>query len=214
MAASALIELYREAEPLQAPDPHTETPPQRSPQGSPLTIGRRRLLGLGLGAASVGLLPLPALASLPQTGDRSLAFFNTHTSETLKATYWRGGQADRGALKDIDFILRDFRSGDIHRIDVKLLDLLSELHRRSGAKQPFQIISGYRSPKTNAMLAAESKGVATHSMHIEGKAIDIRVADVDLRKLYKTAVTMKAGGVGIYPGSNFVHVDTGRVRYW
>lgn len=177
-------------------------------------MGRRKLLGLGIGAASVGLLPVPAFAALPQPSERALAFYNTHTHETLRATYWRGGQADAGALKDINFILRDFRSGDVHPIDTKLLDLLSELHRRTDSRQPFQIISGYRSPKTNAMLAAESNGVATHSMHLEGKAIDIRVADVNLRKLYNTAVAMRVGGVGIYPGSDFVHVDTGRVRYW
>jgi uncharacterized protein YcbK (DUF882 family) len=181
---------------------------------SSASLGRRKLLGLGLGAASLGLLPMPALATLPGDNDKSLAFFNTHTRETLRATYWRGGRADAGALKDINFILRDFRTGDIHPIDVKLLNLLAELHRRTGSKQAFQIISGYRSPKTNAMLAAESSGVATHSMHMDGKAIDIRLADVNLRTLYKNAVAMKVGGVGIYPGSDFVHVDTGRVRYW
>jgi uncharacterized protein YcbK (DUF882 family) len=99
-------------------------------------------------------------------------------------------------------------------MDVKLLDLLTELHRQTGSKQPFQIISGYRSPKTNASLAAESNGVAKHSMHLEGRAIDIRLADVNLRDLRNTAVAMKRGGVGIYPSSNFVHVDTGRVRTW
>ncbi|HEY4163778.1 MAG TPA: DUF882 domain-containing protein [Dongiaceae bacterium] len=177
-------------------------------------MGRRKLLGLGLGAASVGLLPMPALAALPGDNDNTLAFFNTHTRETLRATYWRNGQVDLGALKDINFILRDFRSGDIHPIDVKLLNLLTELHRRTASKQAFQIISGYRSPKTNAMLASESSGVASHSMHMDGKAIDIRLADVNLRKLYNNAVAMRVGGVGIYPGSEFVHVDTGRVRYW
>jgi uncharacterized protein YcbK (DUF882 family) len=177
-------------------------------------LGRRSLLRAGLAAAATGLLPGAAFANLPPAGERTLALFNTHTNETLKATYWRGNAADRGALKEIDFILRDFRSGDVHPIDLNLLDLLTELHRRTGSRQPFQVISGYRSPKTNAALAAESNGVATHSLHLEGKAIDIRLADVDLRKLHDTAVAMKRGGVGIYLQSNFVHVDTGRVRYW
>ena len=178
-------------------------------------MGRRRLLGMGLAAVTTGALaPASAWASLPPSPERNLAFHNIHTNETLKATYWRNGTADRGALTDINHILRDFRTGDVFGMDVKLLDLLTELHRRTGSKQPFQIISGYRSPRTNATLAAESNGVAKHSLHMDGMAIDIRLADVPLRDLHDTAVAMKLGGVGIYPQSNFVHVDTGRVRYW
>ncbi|HVO02982.1 MAG TPA: DUF882 domain-containing protein [Candidatus Cybelea sp.] len=176
-------------------------------------IGRRALLRTGLAAAAAGLVPGSAFAALPP-GDRTLAFFNTHTNESLKATYWRGSAFDHGALTEINFVLRDFRTGDVHPIDVNLLDLLTDLHRRTGSRQPFQVISGYRSPKTNATLAAESNGVATHSMHIEGKAIDIRLADVNLSDLHSNAVAMKRGGVGMYPQSDFVHVDTGRVRYW
>jgi uncharacterized protein YcbK (DUF882 family) len=177
-------------------------------------LGRRRLLGMGLAAAAGSLVSRPSWAALPASADRSLAFYNTHTNEKLKATYWLDGSPDKGALHDINFILRDFRTGDVFPIDVKLLDLLTDLHRRASSKQPFQIISGYRSPKTNATLAAESNGVAKHSLHLEGKAIDIRLADVGLSKLHATAVAMKAGGVGMYPQSNFVHVDIGRVRYW
>ena len=106
------------------------------------------------------------------------------------------------------------RTGDVFPIDLKLLDLLTELHRKTGSKVPFQIISGYRSPKTNKLLNAESSGVAKRSMHLDGKAIDIRLADVKLKTLRDTAIAMKRGGVGMYTGSNFVHVDTGRVRYW
>jgi uncharacterized protein YcbK (DUF882 family) len=205
---------FIEAALLQKQDQQSGIAFPNSSLSSKSVLGRRKLLGLGFGAASIGLLPMPALAAIPGDNDRSLAFFNTHTRETLRATYWRRGRADSGALKDINFILRDFRTGDIHPIDVKLLNLLAELHHRTRSKQAFQIISGYRSPKTNAMLAAESSGVATHSMHMDGKAIDIRLADVNLRTLYKNAVAMKVGGVGVYPASDFVHVDTGRVRYW
>jgi uncharacterized protein YcbK (DUF882 family) len=155
-----------------------------------------------------------AFAAQGPAGDRTLALYNTHTDEKLKATYVRGNAFDTGALKDINHILRDFRTGDVHPIDVNLLDLLTELHRKTGSKQPFQIISGYRSPKTNSMLNAESSGVAKRSMHLDGKAIDIRLADVNLGTLHETAVAMKRGGVGMYTASNFVHVDTGRVRYW
>jgi uncharacterized protein YcbK (DUF882 family) len=177
-------------------------------------LGRRRALGLGLGAALVGMMPASAFATLAPTGNRSVGFFNTHTNEVLKATYWRDGRYDTGALKDINYILRDFRTGDIFRMDTKLLDLLVELHRRTGSRKPFEIISGYRSPKTNAILASESGAVAKHSMHMQGKAIDIRLMDVALSELRTTAMGMKAGGVGYYTRSNFVHVDTGRVRYW
>jgi len=194
-------------------DSQTQISTANSPMGNSL-MGRRRLLRMGLAAAAGTLAPGGAWASLPPSTERSLAFYNTHTNETLKATYWRHGAADHGALTDINHILRDFRTGDVFPMDVKLLDLLTELHRRTGSNQPFQVISGYRSPKTNSTLAAESNGVAKHSMHLEGKAIDIRLADVPLRTLHDTAVAMKAGGVGIYPESNFVHVDTGRVRYW
>jgi len=180
---------------------------------SPL-LGRRRLLGLGLAAAASSLIAPAAFASQGPAGDRSLALYNTHTDEKLQATYLRGNAFDKGALKDINHILRDFRTGDVFPIDLKLLDLLTELHRKTGSKQPFQIISGYRSPKTNSMLNAESSGVAKRSMHLDGKAIDIRLADVKLKTLHETAVSMKLGGVGMYTASNFVHVDTGRVRYW
>jgi uncharacterized protein YcbK (DUF882 family) len=190
-------------------DSHNQTLTAHTP------LARRRLLGLGLAAAATGALaPASAWAALPSAPDRSLAFHNTHTDEKLAAVYWRNGAADQGALTEINHILRDFRTGDVFRMDVKLLDLLAELHRRTGSKQPFQIISGYRSPKTNSMLASESNGVATHSLHMDGMAIDIRVADVKLKTLHDTAVAMKLGGVGMYPASDFVHVDTGRVRYW
>ena len=179
-------------------------------------IGRRRVLGFGLGAVALAIAsPLKgALAALPQTGARSLGFVSTHTNEKLVATYWRDGVYDRGALRDINYVLRDFRSGEVANMDRNLLDLLVELHRRTGSRQAFQVISGYRSPQTNAMLAAENNGVAKHSLHMEAKAIDIRLHDVALADLRQTALGMKSGGVGYYPKSDFVHVDTGRVRHW
>jgi uncharacterized protein YcbK (DUF882 family) len=198
--------------------PFAATQHDETTDSSPL-LGRRRLLGLGFAAAATSMM-VPSLfvrgafASTGSSGDKTLAFYNTHTDEKLKATYLRGSSFDKGALKDINHILRDFRTGDVFPIDLKLLDLLTELHNKTGSKQPFQIISGYRSPKTNSMLNAESSGVAKRSMHLDGKAIDIRLSDVKLRTLHDTAVSMKRGGVGMYTASNFVHVDTGRVRYW
>jgi uncharacterized protein YcbK (DUF882 family) len=151
---------------------------------------------------------------MPQSGERTLSLVSTHTNEKLKATYWRNGAYDKGALRDIDHVLRDHRTGEVARMDTDLLDLLVELHRRTGSRKPFQIISGYRSPKTNAMLASASGGVAKRSLHMDAKAIDIRLADVALSDLRQAALGMKAGGVGYYKKSNFIHVDTGRVRQW
>lgn len=179
-------------------------------------LGRRRVLAFGLGAAALAIAsPLKgALAALPQSGERTLRFDVLRTSEKIAATYWRNGRYDKGALKDIDYVLRDARTGDVAPMDTNLLDLLVELHHRTGSRKAFQIISGYRSPKTNAMLASASGGVAKHSLHMEAKAIDIRLGDVALSDLRQAALGMKAGGVGYYKKSDFVHVDTGRVRQW
>ena len=179
-------------------------------------LGRRRVLAFGLGAAALAIAsPLKgALAALPQSGVRTLGLVNTHTNEKIMAAYWRDGIYDKGALKDINYVLRDHRSGDVARMDPNLLDLLVELHRRTGSTKAFQVISGYRSPKTNALLASASGGVAKRSLHMDAKAIDIRLHDVALSDLRQAALGMQAGGVGYYKKSNFVHVDTGRVRHW
>jgi uncharacterized protein YcbK (DUF882 family) len=179
-------------------------------------LGRRRVLAFGLGAAALAMAsPLKgALAAMPQSGERTLGLVSLHTNEKLMATYWRNGAYDQGALKDIDYVLRDHRSGEVARMDTNLLDLLVELHRRTGSRNAFQIISGYRSPKTNAMLASASGGVAKRSLHMDAKAVDIRLHDVALSDLRQAALGMKAGGVGYYKKSDFVHVDTGRVRQW
>jgi uncharacterized protein YcbK (DUF882 family) len=179
-------------------------------------LGRRRVIAFGLGAAAMAIAsPLRgALAAMPQSGERTLSLISTHTNEKIMATYWRNGVYDKGALKDIDHVLRDHRSGEAARMDPNLLDLLAELHRRTGSRKAFQIISGYRSPKTNAMLASASGGVAKRSLHMDAKAIDIRLSDVALSDLRQAALGMKAGGVGYYKKSDFVHVDTGRVRQW
>ena len=179
-------------------------------------LGRRRALSFGLGVVALAIAsPLRgALAALPTSGVRTLGFVNSHTDEKILATYWKDGVYDKGALKDINYVLRDHRTGEIAKMDPQLLDLLVELHRRTGSRKAFQIISAYRSPKTNAMLATNSGGVAKRSMHMEAKAVDIRLYDIKLADLRDTAIGMKAGGVGYYGKSDFVHVDTGRVRRW
>lgn len=151
--------------------------------------------------------------SLPP-GARSVSFRHLHTGERLAVEYFTNGAYLPDALQAVDRILRDFRTDEIHAIDPALLDLLHALTRLSGSRRPFEVISGYRSPATNRMLRSRSERVAAGSLHMRGKAIDIRLADVPLAALRKAALEAGGGGVGYYPASNFVHVDTGRVRFW
>jgi uncharacterized protein YcbK (DUF882 family) len=145
---------------------------------------------------------------------RTVAFHNLHTGESLTAAYWEGGGYVPDALAAVNHVLRDFRTGDVHPIDPRLLDLLQTLSAQVETGGPFQVISGYRSPATNAMLHAHSDGVAKSSLHMQGMAIDIRLADVALDRLHGAALALGRGGVGYYPESDFVHVDVGRVRRW
>lgn len=175
---------------------------------------RRRFLTAGAGLIGAAMLPKAALA-IPMKGERRLSFYNTHTSEKLSTVYWAEGQYVPEGLKDVNKILRDWRTGDVEAIDRNLLDLLSHLRGVTEAgNKPIHIISGYRSPHTNAALRSKSKGVATKSLHQLGKAIDIRIPGVELDYLRKAALGLKTGGVGYYPSQDFVHVDTGRVRFW
>jgi uncharacterized protein YcbK (DUF882 family) len=145
---------------------------------------------------------------------RELKFAHTHTGEKLAVEYFSGGHYVPDALKEINKLLRDFRTSEIHAMDPGLLDLLYGLNGVTESSKPFQVISGYRSPKTNAMLRSKSERVASSSLHMKGQAIDIRLADVPLAKLRTAAQSLRRGGVGYYPASDFVHVDTGRVRTW
>ena len=186
-------------------------------------LSRRHFLGLGAAAAATALVPVKAFAAPAAAAgsrlaaERSLSFVHTHTSERLTTAYCAGGDYVAPALADVNHLLRDFRVNEIKAIDPNLLDLLFELNGTLGTEQPFHVISGYRTPQTNAMLqerGGSHSGVATHSLHMDGKAIDIRVPGVPLEHLRDAAKSLKIGGVGFYPASNFVHVDTGRVRYW
>ncbi len=183
----------------------------------PRPLGRRRFLGLGAAAAASPFLTrLAAFASpAPLPPDRLLAFYNTHSAESAAVEYCRGGEVLPGPLAKINYILRDTYTGEIKDIDVGLLDLLNTLARTLGTDAPFHVISGYRSPSTNEYLRLHgSGGVAVHSLHLLGKAIDIRVPGIKLRDLCRTAVGLRGGGVGYYPASDFIHVDVGRVRTW
>lgn len=170
---------------------------------------RRRFL-----ASLVGAAALPTIVKASAREARTLRFTHTHTGERLAIDYFRDGDYDVEALAEVNHYLRDFRTNDVHPIDTGLLDLLHTLAGVTATTTPFQVISAYRSPKTNAMLRQRSEGVAAGSLHMQGLAIDIRLADVPLAKVRAAALALRGGGVGYYPASQFVHVDVGRVRAW
>lgn len=167
---------------------------------------------------------LVALSSLPTTlvpatasaeaDTRSLSFFHTHTRESATITFRRNGQFDEQALSQLNWLLRDWRVEKPANMDPRLFDILWEVQREAGSSQPIHIISAYRSPETNGALRRRSKGVSEHSQHMLGKAMDIRLPDVDTGRLRAIAMKMQYGGVGYYSSSDFVHIDTGGVRAW
>ncbi len=178
---------------------------------------RRRFLqhtgGLALGAGLAALSPQLALANTP--GARSLSFDHTHTGEHLSLVYALGDQVLPQAQTTLNRFLRDHYSGQVGVIDPQLFGLLFTLRQTLGSESPFQVISGYRSPVTNARLRRTGGGgVAKHSLHMDGKAIDIRLPGVALADLRDAAMSLGVGGVGFYEHEDFVHVDTGRVRHW
>lgn len=162
------------------------------------------------------LLTLLASSNPPASASssRQLSFYHTHTGERLTVTYWQDGEYLNSALAEINHFLRDFRTGDAFDMDPALLDTLHLVYQKTGSQGHFEVISAYRSPKTNEMLRARSGGVAKKSQHLLGKAIDVRLTDVPVRKLRSVAYELKRGGVGFYEASDFVHLDTGRFRTW
>jgi len=179
-------------------------------------INRRHLLRLGVLAAAAMYVPCPALAlkRTSQRFERSLDFYNVHTGESLSTVYWMQGTYLPSALQDINYILRDHHCDEVKPIDPLLLDLLYTIDKIVGLRDTFHVLSAYRSPATNAMLRLYSTGVAEHSMHIEGKAVDVYFAASDLQMVCRLATELQWGGVGYYPRAGFVHFDTGPVRSW
>lgn len=176
---------------------------------------RRDFMKIGTGLLATGLLPSVGWSALaPDDTRRSLSFYNTHTNERLSVCYFRNGAYCPDAMARINHILRDHRTGGIKAMDPALLDLLVSVTRHLGCGTPFHIISGYRSPQTNALLRKRTTGVAKNSYHLLGRAIDIRLPGCDTRQLRKVCLDLKGGGVGYYPRSDFVHLDTGAFRAW
>ena len=178
-----------------------------------IIISRRHFLA-GCTALACSSIAPSVFATLNREKERQLAFRHLHTGERGNIVYWARGEYLSKNLQQVDHLLRDHRTGECTKMDKDLLDLLFKLQLSLGETGEFQIISAYRSPKTNKMLRSKSGGVAKRSLHMLGKAVDIRLSGVKLKKLHTAAIALKAGGVGYYPKSDFIHVDTGRVRYW
>lgn len=176
-------------------------------------MNRRKFLGRAMAIAPLLLLSSPSTL-LARFEERSLSFYHTHTSKELSLVYFKNGRHIPSALTKINHFLKDFRTGETHPIDPTLLDILHDLKQATGSKEVFEVISGYRSPQTNTMLRGNSGGVASHSLHMSGKAIDIRLPSVKTGQLHRIAKAFQRGGVGYYPQSDFIHLDTGRVRTW
>ncbi len=157
--------------------------------------------------------PVPS-RNLDSPAYKMLSFEHTHTGDKLNLTYFEGGSYIQDALQEINYLLRDYHTDDIHPIDTALLDQLFDLKQTLGINKPYHIVSGYRSPYTNALLRRHSSGVAEHSYHMQGRAIDIWVEGVQTKMIRNAALAMAQGGVGYYPQSNFVHLDTGDFRTW
>ena len=162
--------------------------------------------------AAAAVAPARLLAGTKE--ERLLSFLHTHTHEHLTVPYFADGAYLPEGLSTLNSFLKDFRTGDEHPIDPVLYDILNDLRLATGTKSPFQVNSAYRSPHTNAMLRECGRGVAKGSLHLQGRAIDVRLADVGSAVLRDAALELQRGGVGYYRGPDFVHVDTGRVRRW
>jgi uncharacterized protein YcbK (DUF882 family) len=183
-------------------------------QAMPRRLGRRRFLStfaLPLAVSSITLGSDPAAAA---ARDRSVDLYHCHTGETLRTVYFAEGRYQPEALRAVTHHLRDWRDNTELKVDPELLDLLWSLQRRLETSRPVQVFCGYRSPETNAMLRRTHRGVALHSLHMRAMAVDLRIEGRSLSKVRRAAMTLRAGGVGYYPRSGFVHVDTGDIRYW
>jgi uncharacterized protein YcbK (DUF882 family) len=183
-----------------------------------ISLSRRQVLRLGGLAVLAWAVPSSARAAFEKisadAAPKQVSLFNIHTGEELESVFWEAGEYRPDELRRIDYILRDPLTGETKEMDVRLVDLLYRLRQNLAAPNAFHIVCGYRSPQTNAALRRRNPGVAAHSLHMTGQAVDIRLPGVPLAALHRAALALKAGGVGYYPQSDFVHVDVGPVRTW
>lgn len=189
---------------------------------SALSVSRRKFLGFGAiaaGTLAVTTLAKPASAAIFSganqfDGARKISFRNTHTGETFSGVYRVGDKYLPDAFDRINIVLRDFRTNELFPIDPRVMDIIYSVHHMTKQAEPYEVLSGYRCPKTNAGLRSHSEGVAKNSLHMTGQAIDVRLPGFNTKQMRNLAVSLKAGGVGYYPKSDFVHMDTGDVRTW
>ena len=192
---------------MDVPTPETE--------GRPV-LGRRHFLrSTSLGVAAATLAPMWTTELVAADfGFREISFHHLHTAESLAIEYMQNGEYVPDALKAVDHVLRDHYNDMVHPIDPKLLDILYAVAAETATRSPFRVISGYRSPETNEKLRRRGGGVARNSMHLKGKAVDVRLDDVATTDIRDVGLALRRGGVGYYRKSDFVHLDTGRVRRW
>lgn len=179
-------------------------------------LSRRRFLK-GLACTSIMAFSSPKIVQAAFSGfnsHKTLSFEHHHTGDSLRLTYFEKGRYIYGALEEVSYFLRDYHNDEVHSVDPALLDQLYDVKLLLGVNKPFHIVSGYRSPETNASLRRHSSGVARNSLHMQGKAVDIRIKGVSPRTIRDAALALQIGGVGYYPRSNFVHLDTGDIRTW
>ncbi len=174
---------------------------------------RRKLLKAGLAFSSAAIMSGPSLAD-KTAPDRRLRLVNAHTWEKVDVVYWTKGVYIDDSLNEIEHLMRDHRANKSRPIDLDLLDNLHAIYKLSGTKERVHILSGYRTPETNAALRQRSSGVAKYSLHMEGRAVDINIPDVAIKDVREIAIGLQAGGVGFYRRAGFVHIDTGKVRFW
>lgn len=182
-------------------------------------IDRRGLLKasiIAMGTGMVSAMTTPAMAAMrmPTVGSYKVNFRNAHTGESFNGVYRVGNKYLPDAFTQINHVLRDFRTGEEYPIDPRSIDIVFMLQNKTNTKTQFEILSGYRSPKTNSMLRSASEGVAKNSLHMVGQAIDLRLEGYSTKRLRDVAIDLRAGGVGYYQRSDFVHVDSGKVRHW
>ncbi|HPQ50488.1 MAG: DUF882 domain-containing protein [Alphaproteobacteria bacterium] len=184
--------------------------------GSESLLSRRSFLKGGLTLSMSALISAsvkPALA-MPSGGAYNVSFKNSHTGEVFSGVYRVGNKYLPEAFERINYVMRDFRANEVFPMDPRAIDIISAVHRHTGTSHPYSVISGYRSPHTNAMLRSHSRGVAKRSLHMSGQAIDVRLQDVNAKHIREIATNLKAGGVGYYARQGFVHMDSGEFRTW
>ena len=183
---------------------------------SNISISRRGLLGA---FAATAVMAAPTMSNafgiLRGAGDiRRICMYSGRTGESLDTVYWIEGEYVKEALKEINHFMRDWRNNKLKTIDPRTIDIAAASHRLMDVNEPYMMLSGYRSPETNAMLRSRSRGVAKNSLHIQGQAADLRLKSRSVPQIYKAAIACNAGGVGKYSRSNFVHMDCGPIRHW